>query len=229
MRLTGRLEKAAELLSPFSRIADIGCDHGKLSAALAARPETVRVIAADISPESLQKARELAERRGLTDKIECRQGNGLTVLSQGECEAAAILGMGGEVIASILGDAAAVAEGLSCLVLQPMSGVEELRQYLYTHAYAYLADCVIQEGGRLYQLFSVKKAAAQEPWPADFPAGCFSVGYRAFTDRDPLLPPLCRRLLHVREKQLPVAAGSPGEVKLAAECAMLQQIITKTE
>ena len=64
-----RLEAAAALLGKTSVLADIGCDHGRFSAAMLQRGTAEKVIASDISAPSLKKAEQLANVCGLSSKI----------------------------------------------------------------------------------------------------------------------------------------------------------------
>lgn len=229
MPLTKRLRHAFELMRVYGTAADIGCDHGKLAAALAKEPGVKKVVAADISVPSLEKARLLAERLRLTDKLICREGDGLSVLAPGECEAAAVLGLGGEAMVKMLTDSPGVAERLSCLVLQPMSGVEEIRAFLYENGWSVKTDALIEENGRIFQMFSVCRTGTRDPWPAGFPESCFSVGYRCFETRDPLLPALCGRYLAVRDRKMGEAAGSEGAERLEKERNDLRRILASYE
>ena len=95
IRLDDRLRCAYDMLRGANTVADIGCDHGKLTAALLLDGGCQRVIAGDISPDCLEKTRRMIERHALRDRAEVRLGSGLSILSPGECDAAAILGMGG--------------------------------------------------------------------------------------------------------------------------------------
>ena len=60
--LDARLTAAAELVRPGQPVADIGCDHGKLTAVLAASGRYPKVIGADLRPGPLSKARQTLER-----------------------------------------------------------------------------------------------------------------------------------------------------------------------
>ena len=48
--LDARLTAAAQLVRPGQPVADIGCDHGKLTAVLAASGRYPKVIGADLRP-----------------------------------------------------------------------------------------------------------------------------------------------------------------------------------
>ena len=73
-----RLEAAAALLGKTSVLADIGCDHGRFSAAMLQRGIAEKVIASDISAPSLKKAEQLANVCGLSSKMECRISSGFS-------------------------------------------------------------------------------------------------------------------------------------------------------
>lgn len=229
IRLDDRLRCAFEMLRGSAAVADIGSDHGKLTAALLLDGCCRRVIAGDISPDCLQKTSEIIARYGLQDQAETRLGSGLSILSPGECDAAAILGMGGELMVELLTDSKAVTEAMDKLVLQPMSGIEELRQWLYENCYRVKADRLICVGSRWYQLLCVQKQDNPDLWPSGFPIGCYMVGYRSFVDRDERLKPYCELLLQKRRGQLQQAAGTAGEGRLVREAGQLEQIMKEIE
>ncbi len=229
IRLDERLRCALHMLQGTKTVADIGCDHGKLTAALLLDGGCDRVIAGDISPDCLNKTRDIIVRYGLQERAQVRLGSGLAVLSPGECDAAALLGMGGELMVELLEASPEVAERMERLVLQPMSGIEELRQWLHEHSYHVLDDHLVMVGRRWYQLLSVKKADEQDPWPGGFPEDCFLVGYRSFMERDKLLGPYCKTQLKKRLDQLQQAAGTAGEGKLVREAGQLKQILKEME
>lgn len=227
--LSLRLKKALEMMEGLECPADIGCDHGYLAAALLEQKGCRRVAACDISQPSLEKAKQLGQRRGLLDRMEFFLGSGLQVLTPGEWDGAAILGMGGELIASILEEGALAAKQMRRLVLQPMGGEKELRAYLYTHCYHVQEDVIIREGRRYYQLLCVSPGDEQDPWPEGFPEDFFLVGYRGYEQRDPLLKEYCQKRIAQRDKRLLGARGTPGEKKLAGEKAALAAIVKGLE
>jgi len=229
IRLDPRLRCALELLKGADTVADIGCDHGKLTAALLLEGGCRRVIAGDVSADCLSKARALIEEHGLQDRAHVRLGSGLAVLSPGECDAAALLGMGGELIRDLLSASPEVVRRLDRLVLQPMSSVEELRQWLYENRFHVTADRLVAVGQRVYQLLCVKQAARRDLWPQGFPQGCYLVGYRAFADREAMLGPYCARQAEKRRRLLAQAAGTGGEERLTREAKQLEEIKKEIE
>ena len=231
LALRPRLETALSLLQGRRVVADIGCDHGRLCCALLQRDAHARCIASDVSAPSLQKARELAQAVGLAERISFRCGDGLSVLEAGEAEAVALLGMGGTLMARLLDACPVPMMGAGLLVLQPMRAEADIRSYLYARGYRVEEDRVVRDAGRLYQVFSVRPpcAAGRDAWPAGFPEDCFTVGYRAFERREPLLVPLVKRQLDQCEKRLASARGTPGEAPLAQKARQMRAILERWE
>ena len=223
--LSPRLLAALSMLNGSRTVADIGSDHGRLAAALLQRGVCERVIATDISEPSLEKGRQLIRHIGLEDRVTFRVGDGLTVLALGECDALALMGMGGTLMCDMLEAVEEPFRGAASAVFQPMRAQSDIREYLYRRGYHITDDCVIAERERLYQIFRAIPERSVQPLPKGFPEGFFDVGYVSFANRDPNLPALCRQQLAQHEKQLRTAKGTDGEAKLAAKVAALQQIL----
>ena len=213
-----RLGAAADMLAGSRVTADIGCDHGRLLAVLLQRDAEARCIGVDVSAPSLEKARRLFEKTGLSDRAALRLGDGFSALSPGEADAAALLGMGGTLMARLLDACPVPFCGAARIVCQPMRTAADIRAWLYAHRCPILDDRVVREGGRLYQVFSAAPPAdAADALPDGWPADCFSLGYRAFAKRDPLLPALARLRKDQCEKRLRAAgAGAGAKEKLSA-------------
>jgi len=220
-----RLDCAIELLSGARVVADVGCDHGRLSCALIQRNLVERCIAIDISEPSLKKAERLIRQIGAEDRIETRLGDGLTPLAAGEADALAILGMGGTLMTDIL-DVIPPLMGAEQCVLQPMRGAEDIRRWLYERNYPVLEDRVVLDAGRHYQIFSVGQPVAQkQALPADWPADCFLLGYTAFTHREPLMKPLAERMLSTTRRKLKTQRADA----LIQQVSHLEQILAQWE
>ena len=220
-----RLDCAIELLSCAQVVADVGCDHGRLSCALIQRDLVARCIAIDISEPSLKKAERLIRQIGAQDRVETRLGDGLTPLAAGEADAIAILGMGGTLMAQILSVDPPLKGAKKC-VLQPMRAAEDIRRWLYEQRYPVLEDRVVFDAGRYYQVFSVGQPEARaQTLPDGWPGGCFTLGYTAFSRREPLMKPLVEHMLATtRRKQKTQQADALYELS-----ANLQQILNHWE
>lgn len=136
-------------------LADIGTDHGYVPVSLLLEGRIRRAVAADIGPLPLDHARRTAEQYGVTEKLDFRLGDGLSVLEPGEAEVIVIAGMGGDAIAEILA-AAPWSRAGPLLLLQPMSKAETLRPFLPENGYAVLAERLVQDKGVLYPILTVR-------------------------------------------------------------------------
>ena len=96
--LDARLGTIAAMTPRCRAVADIGCDHGKLTVDLLVSGRCPKVIAADLRPIPLSKAQENCRKAGCEDRAELRLGNGLEVLQPGEATDIVIAGMGAETI-----------------------------------------------------------------------------------------------------------------------------------
>ena len=220
-----RLNCAMELLPGARVIADIGCDHGRLSCALVQRKIANKCIAIDISAPSLEKAVRLARQVGVEDRVETRLGDGLEPLKTGEADALAILGMGGTLMARIL-DVSPPLKGARVCVLQPMRAAEDIRRWLHERNYPVLNDRVICEAGRYYQVFSISQPLGErQALPQGWPEDCFLLGYTAFARREPLLKPLAEHILASVQKK----RRTQRSAILDRQAEQLQQILSNWE
>ncbi len=220
-----RLSDAIELLSGARVVADIGCDHGRLSCALIQQNVVERCIATDISEPSLQKAVRLIQKTGLQERIETRLGDGLSPISEGEADALAILGMGGTLMTQIL-NVIPPLKGAHIAVLQPMRAAEDIRRWLYERNYPVLDDRVMLDAGRYYQMFSiVQPTKERQTLPKGWPEDCFFLGYTAFARREPLMKPLALRMLATTNRKRKTQRADA----LDRQAAQLEQILSNWE
>ena len=135
--------------------------------------------------------------------------------------ARAILGKGGTLMAQILAVEPPLMGEEKC-VLQPMRAAEDIRRWLYERNYPVMADHVVLDAGRYYQVFSVGQPQAQkQPLPEGWPAGCFSLGYMAFFHREPLMKPLVEHMLATTRRKLRTQQADA----LHEQAAQLEQIL----
>lgn len=148
--LDKRLAAALSLVRKGSRGADIGCDHGKLSVQLIKQEVCPFVIAADLRTGPLKAAKRLICQENVAGQIDCRLGDGLSVIKAGEVDDIIIAGMGGEMIASILASAPWTKDKALRFVFVPATGHEKLRRRLYEAGFALLREIAVKENGHWY-------------------------------------------------------------------------------
>ena len=126
--LDDRLSRAAALFPACAYGADIGADHGRLSCYLLKTGKCERMCVADISTDSLNKARRYLASEGVAGRADFSVGDGLSVLEK-PAQAIAILGMGGHTLSGILLDGADRLNGAS-LILSAHTDIGLVRQTL---------------------------------------------------------------------------------------------------
>lgn len=163
--LTPRLMAIADQVAPGAAFADIGTDHAHLPVWLLQNGRIQWAAASDIRQGPLARARETAAQYGWLDAISLRLGAGLEPISPQECDTIAIAGMGGETIADILAGAPWTAEGSHLLLLQPMTMIAQLRQWLWANGYAIEKETLCREAHRHYTVLTVRGGAAKQNIP----------------------------------------------------------------
>ena len=130
------------------RVADVGCDHGFLSAFLLRQKPGLTVLASDVSAPSLAKAQRLLGELGLENRARFCVADGLAGMDE-PADAIVIAGMGAGTILHIvregrerIGDAALIVQANRDLPLL-RAGLAELGFAVQTEAYA-------QAAGRRY-------------------------------------------------------------------------------
>ena len=122
-----RLRAAASLVRGGGTAADIGCDHGKLTAFLALRGDLAGVIGTDLRPGPLASARATCAAAGCLDRVQLRLGPGLAPLAPGEAQDIVLAGLSAGTIQQILEAAPWVQSPGVRLVLAPATRHGQLR------------------------------------------------------------------------------------------------------
>ena len=163
MILTPRLACIAALVPQGARLADVGTDHGKLPISLLLEGRIASAIGSDIGEGPLAHAARNAQEHGVS--LSLRLAHGLDAVRPEECDTVSIAGMGGQTIAEILQAAPWTADGAHLLLLQPMTMVYELRQWLWAHGYAIERETLCREDRRRYVVLSVRGGAPAKRVP----------------------------------------------------------------
>lgn len=146
-RLSKRIYKIAEKAAGADSIADIGTDHGYVPMLLLKDGSVSFAIMSDISPDSLEKARNTFGISGLKAGPECfRVGNGLDTIRNGEVDTVIIAGLGGFTIIEILQNDIEKSKSFHRLVMQPRKHSGNLRYFLYTNGWDIIDESLAPEG-----------------------------------------------------------------------------------
>ncbi len=207
IHLDSRLQAALLLAQPCGVCADIGADHGRLSAALLQSGRAKQVLVADVSAPSLNKAKNLLGGLGLSDRATFAVADGLRALDalSVPVETVFVLGMGGQTLSRILEEGCGRLCGAS-LVLGAQTDLPLVRETLCHIGYRIRQEQPVKEKRRYYLLMQCTPALDGEP---------------AYDERELLLgpvllrerPPLWRDLLERRERLLHGAISSMEQAK----------------
>ena len=150
VKLSKRLEMLAGMVTPGSRVADIGCDHGFLPIFLVQNGLAPGALAMDVRKGPLEAARGHIGEYGLGEYISVRISDGLKEYHAGEADTVICAGMGGRLMERILTDSMEKAKGLRELILQPQSELAEFRAFLREAGFVVLQERAVYEEGKYY-------------------------------------------------------------------------------
>ena len=159
MILDTRLRAAAEMVPRGARLADIGSDHAYLPIALCLEGKIEYALASDINEGPVASARANIAKNGLASKIEAIRADGLDDARDFAPDCITVLGMGGELIVTILDRAEWVRDERITLVLQPMTHAEILSEYLAANGFAVSDERIVSVGERDDRIYRLIKAS----------------------------------------------------------------------
>ena len=162
IKLSKRLTAIAGYIEKGSDVADIGTDHGYLPVYLAQNGLVRRIIASDISEESLEAAKRSAAKYGFANKITFINAPGLAGISEHEVDTIVMSGMGGETISGILAEAPWTKHPRVRIIMQPQTKLDIICLWLRDSGYVIQDAELVRDRGRFYVVMLVS-AAAQAP------------------------------------------------------------------
>lgn len=165
MKLSPRLKKIVDFTDKCGVVADIGTDHALVPVYLIENGLYKKAYACDIRPLPLKRAEKYIFSRNLSDKITTIQTNGLQNVPD-DTDTVVIAGMGGEMIIDIL--SSDISHHAATFVLQAMTAVDSLREFLYKNGYQILDEDIVaeQQGRKLYSVIKTKKTDLPKDYSA---------------------------------------------------------------
>lgn len=186
--ISKRLLCCAAEVPQGAKAADVGCDHGYLGIYLLLSGRASFVHASDLREMPIRKAMQNALRFGVADKMRFSRADGLRAVEPGSVDTVVCAGMGGDLIAQIIEAAPWVKENCT-LILQPQSSGNDLRRYLGERGYSILKERLVQDGGFLYAVMTVRFGGGTPLSP-----GRQYASDALLSSGDPLLAPYLTRI-----------------------------------
>lgn len=149
-KLSKRLEKIYNLVGG-NIVADVGCDHGKLSHKLLSTDRCNFVYVSDISKPSLEKAEKLLSKYNCFEAIHCDGLRGYVDKTVDEC---IISGMGGEEIIQII-DSSPI--DIPSYILSPQKNETKVKEYMISLGFGLTYDEIVEDKGKYYHIFKCEK------------------------------------------------------------------------
>ncbi len=180
--LSDRLMAVAQMITPNLPVADIGCDHAYLPIYLVRENMTPYVIACDINAGPVARATENIEDVDLSDQIDVRQGDGLTVVKPGEVKSVVLAGMGGKLMMKILSEGMDVLAQACEIIMEPQSEVSALRHFLQDNGYRIISENMVKDETKFYPV--IKAVPGQMSWDKEI---YFRYGKILLREENPVL------------------------------------------
>ena len=164
--LDPRLRSAASFVRRGSVVADIGSDHGYLPIYLVGNGTCVRAIASDIRDGPVARARKNVIRSGMADRISVVKSDGLKEIRPEDNGVTdiCICGMGGETISEIIEESAYTRKPGVRLILQAMTKVAELREYLISEGFSIIDEDLSESRGHIYTVMLAEHISETVPY-----------------------------------------------------------------
>ncbi|WP_299087842.1 tRNA (adenine(22)-N(1))-methyltransferase TrmK [uncultured Metabacillus sp.] len=153
LKLSKRLETVAGYIPKGAVFADIGSDHAYLPCYSILKGIAKGAIAGEITDGPFLSAKSQVQKCELTDKISVRQGDGLSVINEGDTvDCITIAGMGGSLIKKILEDGSSKLNQVKRLVLQPNIHAISIRKWLLDNGWVLINEEIIEEDQKIYEI-----------------------------------------------------------------------------
>ena len=180
--LSDRLKAVAKMITPGIPVADIGCDHAYLPIWLVKEDISPYVIACDINAGPIERAKENIGDAELSEKIDVRQGDGLSSITPGEVRSVVMAGMGGKLMIRILTEGEEVLGEVSEIIMEPQSDVALVRHFLQDNGFRIISENMVSEDDKFYPV--IKAVHGKMDWDKEI---YFRYGKILLREENPVL------------------------------------------
>ncbi len=156
--LSKRLKTVVDLVSPCSKVADVGTDHGYVPIYLISENICDFAYAMDVNEGPLAIAKSNIADAGLQEKIETLLSDGFDNFGDRSCDCVIIAGMGGDLIVDILSRASKYE--FKELILSPHKRVDLVRTFICENRYKIVDEKMVEDAGKYYPVIKVEKGVS---------------------------------------------------------------------
>ncbi len=195
MKLSDRLQAIASFVPENTIVGDVGTDHGYIPVYLVENKISKKVIAADISNNSLNKIKQYVRSVNCEEDIDIRLGDGLDIIKPFEIDTVVIAGMGGLLIKSILDKDKEKRDSITHFILQPNIASDELRKYLFENNFEIIDERLVKEDNKFYEIIYAKKGKAYVSKEI-----YYEIGEKLILNKDPLVNEFINNKININEK-----------------------------
>lgn len=191
-----RIEKIVSFVEENKVVADIGSDHGITAIKVYEEKNPKKVIATDISKDSLQKLEDKLKYNHY--KIETIVTDGLNGLPN-DIDQIIISGMGGHLITKILLENIKIAQNVDKLILSPNNSKKYFRKWLHENNFEIIKDENVEDEGIIYDVITAKYSKKIKKYEYDL---YYTYGKQNILNKNPLTIKLIENEIKVNESIL---------------------------
>ncbi|WP_432358569.1 tRNA (adenine(22)-N(1))-methyltransferase [Sporosarcina sp. UB5] len=161
-KLSLRLVAVASFVEEGAILADIGSDHAYLPCYLVKAGKITKAIAGEVVKGPYESAVKNVRKKGLTDEITVRMGNGLEAVHDSDrVDTVTIAGMGGPLIASILSDGNEKLHNVKRIIAQPNIHASSIREWAVQNEWKIVDEHILKEDNKIYEIIVLEKGHAE--------------------------------------------------------------------
>ena len=148
-----RMKVIASKISPYKKIADVGCDHGYLIIEALKLNSDIKAIAIDNKKMPLESCKSNMIKYGYIDNVRFSLSSGIVDIDD-DTECVVIAGMGGILITEIL---SANLRNVKRFILAPNKDEINVRKHMLTLGFDIIDEKIVYEKDKYYQIIVFDK------------------------------------------------------------------------
>lgn len=150
--ISKRLESVASFLPTGTYFADIGSDHAYLPCYVCINDATARAIAGEVNRGPYNSAVNTVKAHELSNRVDVRLGDGLSVINDDPITEVVIAGMGGSLIKDILENGKHHLYNVRRVIAQPNITSHVVRKWFLENQFYIVDEDIMEENNHIYEI-----------------------------------------------------------------------------